>query len=65
MKSDEHKWNPPFNAGHRTIRLASPLFCYLPLVVKERHGQVLFEFVNQLELHGVQVAVGLDDLVPE
>ena len=65
MQDEKRPGNPAFDFSHGTVRLASSLFGKLPLLCVGPRRQVLFKFVDELELHAVQILVRLDDSVPE
>ena len=65
MQDEKCPGNPPLDIGHGAIRPSLPLFGQAPLAHVRHRRQVLFEFVDQLELHAVQIPVRPDNPMPE
>jgi len=65
VQTEEGQRNPPLDVGHGAIDPSASLLGKPPLVHIERRRKRLLEFVDDLELHGVQISVGFDDAMPQ
>ena len=65
MQCEEDKRDPSLDIGDRAIPFSPSAIRKPPFVGIERHGQLVFQFMDELELNRVQISVRRDDSVPE
>ena len=65
MEGNKGYRNPLFYVSDGTIGCPAPLSGQLPFMGIKRNWQMLFKLVDYLEFDGIQVTVGLDNLVPK
>ena len=65
MQGEKDQGDPTLDVGYGAISLAPTFVSKPPFVSIERYGQLAFEFMDDLELHRVQIPVRRDDPMPE
>ena len=65
MEDNKGSWNPLFSVSHGTIGCPVALSGQLPLISIQRNWQMFFELMDDLEFDGIEVSMGLNDLVPK